>query len=235
MIVFDEADRLLELGFREECLKILKYCARTRQTMLFSATLSSEVSDMAALTLKKPVKIAVDAPNKVVSTLDQEFVQVPNDEHREATLMALCEKTYTKRTIIFFQTKRVAHRAAVLFRLACWKYAELHGNLSQEQRVGGLEKFQHGKVDFLIATELAARGLDLPQVDSVVNFEVPLEISRYVHRVGRTARFGNHGRAVTLFLPSEAKTVKKIAKHVAAEKGGGKLVERKMAEESLKL
>merc|ERR1719253_686289 len=121
MVVFDEADRLLELGFREECLKILKHCARTRQTMLFSATLSTEVTDLAALTLKKPVKIAVDAPNKVVSTLDQEFVQVPNDEHREATLMALCEKTYTKRTIIFFQTKRVAHRAAVLFRLAGWK------------------------------------------------------------------------------------------------------------------
>ncbi|KAF8820678.1 DEAD/DEAH box Rna helicase family protein [Cardiosporidium cionae] len=218
IVVLDEADRLLELGFKEECDRILSYCSQGRQTLLFTATLSEGVAQLASLVLNNPVKIAVNAMHKVTGSLNQEFVLVQEESLRESALLHLCTTAYKKNIIIFFQTKQKAHRIAILFKLLNLSYTELHGNLSQNQRISSFESFSNGNADFLIATELASRGLDIPAVETVINFEVPVDISRYVHRVGRTARMGKKGEAVTLFTEAERSQVKRIVKQVSTSR-----------------
>ena len=158
IVVFDEADQLLELGFREECLQVLKHCARGRQTMLFSATLNASVDDLAALALVKPVRVHANPVNRVVKTLEQEFVKVPSESLREAVLLSTVSRNYKKRAIVFCGTKHAAHRLAIIFGLCGLSFAELHGNLQQSQRVLSLKAFQEEEADFLLATDLASRG-----------------------------------------------------------------------------
>lgn len=212
IVVFDEADRLLELGFKEECMEVLKRCSKGRQTMLFSATLSDSVEDLAALALVKPVRVHANPANKVAQTLEQEFVKSPSQDDREAVLMSLCERNYSSNVIIFCATKHAAHRIAIILGLSGFRFSEIHGNLAQGDRVKGLQRFQQGDADFLVATDLAARGLDLANVDTVINFHLPADTARYVHRVGRTARMGRAGRAVTIYCPDEYAKVKKLGK-----------------------
>ncbi len=227
IVVFDEADRLLDMGFRDECKEILRRCAFNKQCLLFSATFNTEVADLASIALKNPLKVKI-AVNTTVKTLRQEFVLVDDAEKdaqtgalihgnkaKEATLLALCRHTFTKRCIIFFATKKQAHRCAILFGLEGLTFAELHGNLTQEARTAGIESFQSGKAEFLFATDLAARGLDINGVETVINFEVPEQDDKYIHRVGRTARMGSSGVAVTLHFPNEYRRVKKLAKQTA--------------------
>jgi len=117
IVVFDEADRLLELGFREECLQVLKRCSRGRQTMLFSATMNTSVQDLAALALVKPVRVHANPVNRVAETLEQEFVKAPGETFREAVLLSLCTRNYTARVIVFCATRQAAHRLAIIFGL----------------------------------------------------------------------------------------------------------------------
>eukprot|EP00922_Rhytidocystis_sp_ex-Travisia-forbesii_P048056 GHVS01071593.1.p1 GENE.GHVS01071593.1~~GHVS01071593.1.p1 ORF type:complete len:578 (+),score=26.84 GHVS01071593.1:29-1735(+) len=212
IVVFDEADRLLEMGFKEECLEVLKQCSRTHQTMLFSATLNDQISDLAGLTLSKPVRIRTNPAAKVNETLSQEFIQIPKERARDAVLLYLCTEEHQDSSIIFFQTKKAAHRMSIIFGKLGFSFSELHGNLSQEQRTLSLERFQNGEAKLLLATELAARGLDIASVKTVINFHPPNDIVRYVHRVGRTARMGATGKAVTLFSESQRTQVRRIAK-----------------------
>eukprot|EP00746_Dinoflagellata_sp_MGD_P073058 gnl/MRDRNA2_/MRDRNA2_29654_c0_seq2.p1 gnl/MRDRNA2_/MRDRNA2_29654_c0~~gnl/MRDRNA2_/MRDRNA2_29654_c0_seq2.p1 ORF type:complete len:716 (+),score=192.95 gnl/MRDRNA2_/MRDRNA2_29654_c0_seq2:60-2150(+) len=216
IVIFDEADRLLELGFRTECLEVMKRCSKGRQTMLFSATLNASVQDLAALALIKPVKVAVNKVS-VATNLEQEFVKVPSEALREAVLLSLCMRTFKKSVIVFCQTKVACHRLAIIFGLCSLRFAEVHGNLTQNQRLEALERFQAGEADFLFATDLAARGLDLPHVETVINFQLPSDPSRYIHRVGRTARMGRYGRAVTLHTPEEYHRVKKLGRQCAKD------------------
>ncbi|CBZ55704.1 putative DEAD/DEAH box RNA helicase [Neospora caninum Liverpool] len=224
IIVLDEADRLLELGFREEILAILRHCHRARQTLLFSATLTPSIASLASLALNRPLHISAEAAvgdstadreksgftvtslqaataalKQVSSTLEQQFVMLQRDEHRAPALLHLCTTAYTKNVIVFFQTKQLAHQTSLLFKFMGLQYAELHGNLTQQMRVEALERFHAGEADFLLASELASRGLDIAGVEAVINFNVPADIDRYIHSVGRTARMGRSGVAVTLY------------------------------------
>ncbi|KAF4693269.1 putative ATP-dependent RNA helicase ddx27 [Perkinsus olseni] len=219
IVVLDECDRLLEMGFRDECLTIIqKHCNRSRQTMMFSATMNQEVLKLAKVVLSKPVTIETTKANRVSPTLTQEFIRVTSEQQREATLLAACTKHFTKRCLIFCAQKKTAHRMAVLLGLVGKvKFAELHGNLSQQQRVKALADFESGKATHLICTDLAARGLDLPHVETVINFELPPDVTKYVHRVGRTARAGASGTSVTMYTPGEYKEVKHIAKKCTAD------------------
>ena len=221
ILVMDEADRLLEMGFEAEIKELVKSCPRERQTLLFSATLTDKVEDLAAVSLRSPVRLSADGASATpdVSFLSQEFVKIrdgsPDDtnEQKEAVLLALCSRTYTKRTIIFAGTKQTAHRLKILFGLVGLKASELHGNLTQAQRLSALEDFRVGvETDFLIATDVAARGLDITGVEGVINFDAPRTIEGYSHRVGRTARAGKKGRAITLATELERPLLKKIAK-----------------------
>jgi len=214
ILVLDEADRLLELGFQEEVMELVKFCPRGRQTMLFSATMTTSVNQLVDLSLNRPVRIEADPLYDMANRLTQEFVRIrPNrEDDREAMLMSLVTRSLKNHAIIFFRRKFETHRMGIIFGLMGLKAAELHGNLTQTQRLESLQKFRDNKVDFLLCTDLASRGIDIVGVENVINFEMPKDLSTYVHRVGRTARAGRGGRAVTLTSEKQRMLTKEVLK-----------------------
>ncbi|OQV17272.1 putative ATP-dependent RNA helicase DDX27 [Hypsibius exemplaris] len=213
VLVLDEADRMLDEFFAEQMNEIIKLCAASRQTMLFSATLTEEVQKLASISLKDPVKLMVDESASVALALRQEFVRVRDEESREALLLALLCRSFPERTLVFIPTKVQVHRLCVILKLLKMKAGELHGNLSQLQRLAALDDFKESKVDILLATDVAARGLDIPFVKTVINLALPNTLEQYVHRVGRTARAGRVGRSVSLVGEDERKLLKIIVKN----------------------
>ncbi|KAI9831047.1 MAG: nucleolar DEAD-box protein required for synthesis of 60S ribosomal subunit [Sarea resinae] len=226
ILVLDEADRMLEDGFADELNEILTTIPKSRQTMLFSATMTDTVDKLIRVGLNRPVRLMVDAKKQTVGTLVQEFVRLRpgREDKRLGYLMVLCEKFYTDRVIIFFRQKREAHRVRIIFGLCGLKAGELHGSMSQDQRIKSVEAFRDGNVSFLLATDLASRGLDIKGVDAVINYEAPQSHDIYLHRVGRTARAGRTGRACTLAAENDRKVVKQAVKAGRAQ--GAKIVSR---------
>ncbi|CAO3652404.1 unnamed protein product [Cunninghamella blakesleeana] len=210
ILVMDEADRMLEDGFADELGEIIKSCPKSRQTMLFSATMTDNVDQLVRMSLKNPVRLFVDKNNQAASRLIQEFVRIRGNREgdRSAILLALCRKTFKKRVIVFFRSKAAAHQMKILFGLLGLNAGELHGNLTQEQRLESLERFRDQEIDYLMATDLAARGLDIKGIDTVINFNMPTQFAQYLHRVGRTARAGRNGRSVTLVGEQDRKMLK---------------------------
>ncbi|KAM0977517.1 hypothetical protein ACFX13_020609 [Malus domestica] len=230
VLILDEADRLLEVGFSAEIRELIRVCPKRRQTMLFSATMTEEVDELVKLSLTKPLRLSADPSAKRPVTLTEEVVRIRRmrEVNQEAVLLALCSKTFTARVIIFSGTKQAAHRLKILFGLAGLKAAELHGNLTQVQRLDALELFRKQGVDYLIATDVAARGLDIIGVQTVINYACPRDLTSYVHRVGRTARAGREGYAVTFVTDNDRSLLKAIAK-----RAGSKLRSRIVAEQSI--
>ncbi|KAL6995859.1 DEAD-box ATP-dependent RNA helicase 28, variant 2 [Sarracenia purpurea var. burkii] len=230
VLILDEADRLLELGFNAEIRELVRLCPKRRQTMLFSATMTEQVDELINLSLTQPLRLSADPSTKRPATLTEEVVRMRRmrEVNQEAVLLALCSKTFTSKVIIFSGTKQAAHRIKILFGLAGFKAAELHGNLTQTQRLDALELFRKQQVDFLIATDVAARGLDIIGVQTVINFACPRDLTSYVHRVGRTARAGREGYAVTFLTDNDRSLLKAIAK-----RAGSKLKSRIVAEQSI--
>ncbi|CAL8470679.1 g10221 [Coccomyxa elongata] len=221
-LVLDEADRLLQMGFAEEIKEVLRLTPRKRQTLLFSATMTEEVRDLVALSLQRPVRLAADAAGAAPKALTQEVVRfkgAAGPATKEGTLLALCSRSFRSgRTIVFFSTKHSAHRAKILFGLAGLPpAAELHGNMTQAARLESLEKFRKGEAAFLLATDVAARGLDILGVDVVINYDPPPVLSSYLHRIGRTARAGRAGRAVTFADDSTRALLKDVVKKTGAK------------------
>ncbi|KAG6519460.1 hypothetical protein ZIOFF_022954 [Zingiber officinale] len=227
VLILDEADRLLELGFSAEMHELIRMCPKRRQTMLFSATMTEEVDQLVNLSLNKPVRLEADPSYRKPATLTEEVVRIRRslEANQEAVLLALCSKSFTQKVIIFSGTKQAAHRLRIVFGLAGMKAAELHGNLTQAQRLDALEQFRKQEVDFLIATDVAARGLDIVGVLTVINFACPRDYKSYLHRVGRTARAGREGYAVTFLTDDDRSLLKAIAK-----KAGSQLKNRIVAE-----
>ncbi|KAG9248293.1 P-loop containing nucleoside triphosphate hydrolase protein [Calycina marina] len=226
IMVLDEADRMLEAGFADELNEILTTIPKSRQTMLFSATMTSSVDNLIRVGLNRPVRLLVDAQKQTVITLVQEFIRLrPGREtKRMGYLLYLCANIYTDRVIVFFRQKKEAHKARVIFGLTGLKATELHGSMSQEQRIASMESFRDGKASFLLATDLASRGLDIKGVDTVINYEAPQSHEIYLHRVGRTARAGRSGRACTLAAEPDRKIVKAAVK--SARSQGAKIASR---------
>ncbi|PKY09076.1 DEAD-domain-containing protein [Aspergillus campestris IBT 28561] len=226
ILVLDEADRMLEDGFADELNEILTTIPKSRQTMLFSATMTDTVDKLIRVGLNRPVRLMVDAKKNTAVTLVQEFVRLrPGREgKRLGSLLYLCKELYTGRVIVFFRQKREAHRVRIVFGLLGLKAAELHGSMSQEQRIKSVENFRDGKVSFLLATDLASRGLDIKGVETVINYEAPQSHEIYLHRVGRTARAGRSGRACTIAAEPDRKVVKAAVR--AGKSQGAKIVSR---------
>jgi len=223
-LVLDEADRLLDLGFQDEVNELIKSCPIDRQTLLFSATMNTKVDDLIKLSMKRPVRIRISEKGsnssggkdlEVAPRLEQEFIRIRSGNegvNREAMLVALLTRTFSTQTIVFFDTKAKAHRMMIICGLCGIKCAELHGNLTQAQRLESLEQFRKGDVEILLATDLAARGLDISRVETVINFEMPNQVESYIHRIGRTARAGRRGKSCTLIGEGRRHLMKEIMK-----------------------
>jgi len=212
VLILDEADRLLEESFLDQIKEVVKSCAPTRQTMLFSATMTDTVNELAAMSLRKPVKIFVDSNRAVAWNLQQEFVRIrsTHEKNQEAVLASLLFRTCRDHAIVFIRTKQQCHRLHIVLGLLGLKVGELHGNMSQAQRLESLKAFKDEQIDILLTTDVAARGLDISGVKTVVNYQLPETVEQYIHRVGRTARAGRAGRSVSFATEQNRKIVKQI-------------------------
>ena len=221
ILVLDEADKLLELGFKDAIFEILELIKKNknRQTLLFSATLNPKLLDLGEHALTNPIKIKI-AQSAILTNLSQSIVRLKftnleqnNYEKRMAYLISIIKGKKLNRTIIFFNTKQDCHKCILFFKkFGLESCAELHGNISQTERIKSLEDFQKGDVKFLLATDIAGRGIDIEKVKCVINFQMPLIGERYIHRVGRTARKGYIGEAITICDDKERLVLKKVFK-----------------------
>eukprot|EP01119_Soliformovum_irregulare_P005366 TRINITY_DN17131_c0_g1_i1.p1 TRINITY_DN17131_c0_g1~~TRINITY_DN17131_c0_g1_i1.p1 ORF type:complete len:681 (+),score=188.72 TRINITY_DN17131_c0_g1_i1:37-2079(+) len=214
ILVLDEADRLIDVGFEQQIHQIVEMCPKERQTLLFSATMTEKVSELTKLSLKNPVRVQVDRVDQTASTLTQEFIKLRDESplERQAVLVSLCQNTVKNSCIVFFKHKVDAHRLKIIFGLLELEAAELHGNLSQAERLQSYEEFRAGKAKYLLATDLAARGLDISGIETVINFQLPPKEADYIHRVGRTARAGCVGRSISISGEEDRNLIKKIIK-----------------------
>lgn len=195
-LVMDEADRLLDLDFGPILDKILRVIPKERRTYLFSATMTSKVESLQRASLTDPLRVSISTNKyQTVSTLLQSYLFFPH-KHKDIYLVYLLNEHIGQSAIVFTRTVNETQRIAILLRLLGFGAIPLHGQLSQSARLGALGKFRGGSRDILVATDVAARGLDIHSVDMVVNFDLPPDSKTYIHRVGRTARAGKSGRAI---------------------------------------
>lgn len=209
-LVMDEADRLLDMEFGPVLDRILKIIpTQGRTTYLFSATMTSKIDKLQRASLTNPVKCAVSNKYQTVDTLVQTLMVVPGGL-KNTFLIYLLNEYYGKSTIIFTRTKANAERISALANLLEFNATALHGDLNQNQRTGALDLFKAGRKSILVATDVAARGLDIPSVDLVVNYDIPVDSKSYIHRVGRTARAGRSGKSVSLVSQYDLELILRI-------------------------
>jgi ATP-dependent RNA helicase RhlE len=207
--VLDEGDRMLDMGFIHAIRQIMKLLPRERQNLLFSATYSEDIRTLAERMLRNPVAIEVAARNATAERIDQQVYRVPK-EHKRHLLAHLIEAGNWQQVLVFTRTKHGANRLAQQLEGSGIRTAAIHGNKSQGARVRALTDFKEWRVTALVATEVAARGLDIKELPHVVNYELPNVPEDYVHRIGRTARAGGSGAAVSLVAPDEAGLLREI-------------------------
>ncbi|KAK3679522.1 ribosomal RNA processing protein [Recurvomyces mirabilis] len=197
-LVMDEADRLLDLDFGPILDKILQVLPRDRRTMLFSATMSTKLDNLTRAALQNPVRVSISSSSyQTVKNLKQQYLFIPH-KFKDIYLIYLLHEFAGQTCILFTRTINETQRLAFLLRALGRSAIPLHGQLNQSARLGALNKFRAGHRDILVATDVAARGLDIPSVDLVLNFDLPPDSKTYVHRVGRTARAGKSGVAISL-------------------------------------
>ena len=210
-VVLDEADRMLDIGFLPDLQRILSYLPKARQTLLFSATFSPEIRKLANSYLQDPILVEVARPNATATNVEQMFISVTDDDKR-AVVRQLLKSRSLSQAIIFVNSKLGAARLARSFERDGLKTQALHGDKSQDERLKALAAFKAGEVELLVATDVAARGLDIADLPAVFNFDVPFNAEDYVHRIGRTGRAGASGLAVTLVTRDDTRLVGDIEK-----------------------
>src|SRR5690349_15160045 len=210
-VVLDVADRMLDIGFLPDLQRILSYLPKQRQTLLFSATFSPEIKRLAESYLQDPIMVEVARPNATASNIEQHFYSVSTDDKRRAVLKLLKERQIAQ-ALVFVNSKLGCARLARSFERDGLRTNALHGDKSQDERLKALDAFKRGDVDVLVATDVAARGLDIVDLPAVFNFDVPFNAEDYVHRIGRTGRAGQSGLAMTLVTREDNRLVADIEK-----------------------
>lgn len=211
ILVLDEADRMLDMGFINDIKKILALLPKRRQNLLFSATFSDEVRQLAKGLIQNPVEISVSPRNSTVETVSHSII--PVDKKRKAELLIhLLHENRWNQVLVFCRTKHGANKLSQLLEKDKLPSAAIHGNKSQGARTKALADFKNNKIQILVATDIAARGIDISQLPYVVNFDLPNVPEDYVHRIGRTGRAGASGEAISLVSADEFKQLKDIEK-----------------------
>mmetsp|Transcript_9381 Transcript_9381/g.34411 ORF Transcript_9381/g.34411 Transcript_9381/m.34411 type:complete len:470 (-) Transcript_9381:107-1516(-) len=208
-LVLDEADRLLNMDFEQEIDQLLKVIPRERKTLLFSATMTSKVAKLQRACLTNPVKVEVATKYQTNDTLRQEYLFVPA-KYKDCYFSFLLNEHVGSTVMAFTRTCDSTRRLAITLRNLGFAAVPIHGQMSQPKRLGALTKFKSGDATILIATDVASRGLDIPSVDMVINYDVPTNAKDYIHRVGRTARAGRSGRSVTIVTQYDVEIYQKI-------------------------
>lgn len=209
MLVLDEADQMLHMGFLKEVEEILRQTPYKKQAMLFSATMPASIREMAGRILRNPQHVTVKSERVTVKDIRQWVVET-SDREKQATLVRLLEETQPYLSIIFCRTKRRANTLNVALQEMGYSSDELHGDLSQAKREQVMKRFRDAKLQLLVATDVAARGLDVEGVTHVFNYDVPIDVESYIHRIGRTGRAGEKGLAITLIAPKDRRELADI-------------------------
>ncbi|HTB33748.1 MAG TPA: helicase-related protein, partial [bacterium] len=214
VLVLDEVDRMLDMGFLPDVRAILRQLPEQRQTLFFSATVPSEIGRLAEGMLKDPSRVAITPERKTAEGITQQVYQVP--EHLKPKLLELLlSHEHVTSALVFTRTKQGADKVCAVVERQGLPVARIHGDLSQIQRAKALTAFKEGQVKFLVATDIAARGLDVEGISHVINYDLPESPEDYVHRIGRTARAGETGHAYSLQTPRDAAALAGIEKHLS--------------------
>ncbi|XP_040215520.1 probable ATP-dependent RNA helicase DDX47 isoform X1 [Rana temporaria] len=215
-LVMDEADRILNMDFETEVDKILKVIPQDRKTFLFSATMTKKVQKLQRAALKDPVKCAVSSKYQTVEKLQQFYIFIPS-KFKDSYLVYILNELAGNSFMIFCSTCNNTQRVSSLLRNLGFTAIPLHGQMSQNKRLGALNKFKAKSRSVLLATDVASRGLDIPHVDVVINFDIPTHSKDYIHRVGRTARAGRSGKAITFVTQYDVELFQRI-EHIIGKK-----------------